>query len=60
MENPKVEILPGAYVFVHFKVPDQIEGTDAAIKCLDFPQRGFAGGRSAQWTGSAGAGDYFE
>ena len=40
MENPKAEILPGAYVFVHFKVPDQIEGLTLPSNALIFRSAG--------------------
>jgi RND family efflux transporter MFP subunit len=38
--NPKAEILPGAYVFVHFKVPDQIEGLTLPSNALIFRSAG--------------------
>ncbi len=40
MANPKAEILPGAYVFVHFKVPDQIEGLTLPSNALIFRSAG--------------------
>jgi RND family efflux transporter MFP subunit len=38
--NPKAEILPGAYVFVHFKVPDQIQGLTLPSNALIFRSAG--------------------
>jgi RND family efflux transporter MFP subunit len=38
--NPKAEILPGAYVFVHFKVPDQIVGLTLPSNALIFRSAG--------------------
>jgi RND family efflux transporter MFP subunit len=38
--NPKAEILPGAYVFVHFKVPDQVEGLTLPSSTLIFRSAG--------------------
>jgi RND family efflux transporter MFP subunit len=40
LENAKAEILPGAYVFVHFKVPDQIEGLTLPSNALIFRSAG--------------------
>jgi len=38
--NPKAEILPGAYVFVHFRVPDQIQGLTLPSNALIFRSAG--------------------
>ena len=38
--NPKAEILPGAYVFAHFKVPDQINGLTLPSNVLIFRSAG--------------------
>jgi RND family efflux transporter MFP subunit len=38
--NPRAEILPGAYVFVHFKVPDQIQGLTLPSNALIFRSAG--------------------
>jgi len=38
--NAKAEILPGAYVFVHFKVPDQIQGLTLPSNALIFRSAG--------------------
>ena len=40
MANPKAEILPGAYVFAHFKVPDQINGLTLPSNVLIFRSAG--------------------
>jgi RND family efflux transporter MFP subunit len=40
VDNPKAEILPGAYVFVHFKVPDQIQGLTLPSNALIFRSAG--------------------
>jgi RND family efflux transporter MFP subunit len=42
--NPKAEILPGAYVFVHFKVPDQIQGLTLPSNALIFRSAGLQAG----------------
>jgi RND family efflux transporter MFP subunit len=38
--NPKAEILPGSYVFVHFKVPDTIKGLTLPSNALIFRSAG--------------------
>ena len=40
LANPKAEILPGAYVFAHFKVPDQINGLTLPSNVLIFRSAG--------------------
>jgi len=40
VQNPKAEILPGAYVFVHFKVPDQGESLTLPSYALIFRSAG--------------------
>jgi RND family efflux transporter MFP subunit len=40
VDNPKAEILPGAYIFVHFKVPDQGESLTLPSNTLLFRAAG--------------------
>jgi len=40
VDNPKAEILPGAYIFVHFKVPDQGESLTLPSNTLLFRSAG--------------------